>query len=66
MGNPPIRIGVISEIDGVEFNECYNKRIIDKIDGVQLNIIDLHNLKKNKKASGRLQDLADLENLPSS
>ena len=28
-------------------------------------LIDLENLKQNKKASGRLQDLADLENLSS-
>jgi hypothetical protein len=28
-----------------------------------VNFIDLVNLKKNKKASGRMQDLADLENL---
>ncbi|KOR38584.1 hypothetical protein AM228_01040 [Planktothricoides sp. SR001] len=33
------------------------------IDDISINFIDLENLKKNKKASGRLQDLADLENL---
>jgi hypothetical protein len=30
---------------------------------VEVNFIDLENLKRNKKASGRLQDMADLENL---
>jgi hypothetical protein len=30
---------------------------------VNVNFIDLESLKKNKKASGRLQDLADLEKL---
>jgi hypothetical protein len=30
---------------------------------VLVNFIDLENLKKNKQASGRLQDLADLEKL---
>lgn len=64
MGLPPIRIELLSEIDGVEFEECFKNRIIDKIDGIQINIIDLHNLKINKKASGRLKDLSDLENLP--
>ncbi len=64
MGVPPIRIKVISEVDGVEFGECYMNRVLGEIDGVQLNIIDLENLKKNKKASGRLKDLADLEHLP--
>ena len=64
MGFPPIRIEVLSEIDGVEFKECYNNRIVDVIDGVDINIIDLKDLKKNKKESGRSKDLADLENLP--
>jgi hypothetical protein len=30
---------------------------------IVVNFIDLDNLKKNKLASGRFQDLADLENL---
>jgi len=64
MGVPPIRIEVLNEIDGVKFEECYKNRIVDEIDGIQVHIIDLQNLKKNKKASGRLRDLADLENLP--
>ncbi len=33
------------------------------VDDVEVNIIDLENLKKNKKASGRNKDLADLEQL---
>lgn len=64
MGLPPIRLEIISEIDGVKFGECYRNRITDEIDGIQVNIIDLESLKKNKKASRRLKDLADLENLP--
>jgi hypothetical protein len=34
-----------------------------EVDGVSIEFIDLENLKKNKKATGRHQDLADLENL---
>jgi hypothetical protein len=30
---------------------------------LNVHFIDLEHLKQNKKASGRLQDLADLENL---
>jgi len=33
------------------------------VEGISVNFIDLENLKKNKKATGRHQDLADLENL---
>jgi len=33
------------------------------IDDIKVNFIDLKNFKKNKQATGRLQDLADLEKL---
>lgn len=64
MGMPPIRIEIITGISGVDFNECYQRKVIDVIDNVKVNIIDLDNLKINKKASGRLKDLDDLEHLP--
>jgi len=64
MGVPPMRIEVTTGISGVEFDECYTARITDKIDGVEVNLINLQHLKINKKASGRLKDLSDLENLP--
>jgi hypothetical protein len=64
MGTPPIRLEITTGISGVEFDECYKSRVIDLLDGIQVNIIGLEHLKINKKASGRLKDLADLENLP--
>jgi hypothetical protein len=39
-------------------------RVIDVLDGVEVNLIDLNHLKINKQASGRYKDLNDLENLP--
>ncbi|HRH42353.1 MAG TPA: hypothetical protein PKY82_12065 [Pyrinomonadaceae bacterium] len=63
LGYPPNRIDLINSPDGVEFSECYQSRIEIEIDSLKINVIDLTNLKKNKKASGRLQDLADLEKL---
>jgi hypothetical protein len=64
MGRPPMRIEVTTGISGVDFQECYASRVVDTLDGVPVNIIDLHHLKINKQASGRLKDLSDLENLP--
>ena len=64
MGNPPFRIDILTSISGVNFEECYPKRIIDKIDGIKVNIIDLDNLRKSKKAAGRDKDLLDLKRLP--
>ena len=63
MGEPPIRIEILTSIDGVEFPECYKNKNTLTIDGIEINFISFQDLKKNKKASGRLQDLADLENL---
>jgi predicted nucleotidyltransferase len=64
MGVPPVRLEIITSISGVEFDECYQARVVDELDGVEVNLIDLENLKKNKKASGRSKDIADLEKLP--
>ena len=63
MGNPPLRIEILTSIDGVEFSECYKNKKTTTIDNIEINFISLPDLKKNKKASGRLQDLADIENL---
>jgi hypothetical protein len=64
MGVPPMRLEISTGISGVDFEECYVNRIEDILDGIQVTIIDLQHLKINKKAAGRLKDLADLENLP--
>ncbi len=63
LGYPPSRIDLITTPPGVDFVTCYASQVQVVIDGVQVDFIDLENLKKNKRASGRLQDLADLENL---
>lgn len=64
MGVPPIRLEILTSVSGVEFEECFNERIVDTIDGVPVNLISLERLKQNKKASGRYKDLNDLEHLP--
>ena len=63
LGYPPSRIDILTTLPGVDFAGCYASRIGVEVDGVRVNFIDLDNLKKNKQASGRHQDLADLENL---
>lgn len=63
MGFPPMRLEISTSISGVEFEDCFQSRIVDTLDGVEVNLIDLENLRKNKKASGRAKDIADLENL---
>lgn len=64
MGVPPLKIDITTSISGVGFAECYAERVVEILDGVQVNLINLKHLKVNKKASGRLKDLTDLQNLP--
>ncbi|MBN2115712.1 MAG: hypothetical protein JW730_04035 [Anaerolineales bacterium] len=63
LGYPPRRIDILTTLPGVEFSECYPLHTTVDMEGVPVNFIDLEHLKKNKKATGRHQDLADLENL---
>ena len=63
LGYEPSRIDILTSIPGVEFAECYLHRVVIDVDGVEITVIDAENLKKNKKTTARLQDLADVEDL---
>jgi predicted nucleotidyltransferase len=64
MGVSPMRIEILTTISGVNFEECFQQRVVDEIDGTEVNIISLEQLKINKKSSGRHKDMDDFENLP--
>jgi len=64
IGQEPLRFDINNDIDGVTFAECYARRVEADIEGVQVNMISLPDLKTNKRASGRNKDLADLDYLP--
>ena len=63
LGYPPNRIDLLTTLAGVDFSDCYASKVVTTIDNTPMNFISLENLKQNKKAAGRLPDLADLENL---
>ena len=63
LGYPPNRIDLMTTLSGLTFEDCYPKRVQIEVYNVQVNFIDIKNLKINKKATGRPQDLADFENL---
>jgi len=64
IGFKPYRVKVLTTISGVQFETCYARRVVDTIDGIEVNIISIEDLKQNKKASGRLKDQDDVQNLP--
>jgi hypothetical protein len=63
MGYPPARIDLMTSIDGVEFTVAYPHALRAVIDEVPLTIISREHFLKNKRALGRLKDLADVEAL---
>ena len=63
LGYPPNRIDILTTLKEINFEACYKARVEVDIQGLKINFIDLENLKHNKRATGRPQDLADAENL---
>ena len=65
IGNSPRRIDIITTIDGIKFDQAYSNKKIFTIEDLQIPVISLEDLIANKRASGRKQDLADVERLES-
>ena len=64
MGIRPLQIEILTTMSGLSFAAAYQKRVVDVIEGVSVSLISSDDLKTNKRASGRLKALADLDNLP--
>lgn len=62
-GFPPNRIEILNQISGVEFDECVRRKQMADFDDLLIPVIALEDLVRNKRASGRYKDLADLEGL---
>jgi len=63
LGRDPVRIDLLTSITGVEFEEAWEHRVITRLDGLPVPFIGKEDLIKNKRATGRTQDRADLEAL---
>jgi hypothetical protein len=64
IGQPPARIDLLQQIDGVTFDEAWSHRVEGMIDGEILSaVISRDDLIRNKLASGREQDLLDVKKL---
>lgn len=61
MGLPPMRIDVLTQIDGVEFDEAWDSRIVADVGGLPLAFLGRRELIRNKRAAGRKKDLQDIE-----
>jgi hypothetical protein len=61
IGSSPIQIDIINQASGIDFDACYARRKVLTTDEVMISMIAKADLITNKKASGRLRDLADVE-----
>ncbi len=63
LGVPPVRIDILNSITGINFYDSYKKKEVVIIDNVPISYICKEDFIKNKKAAGRLKDLADIERI---
>ncbi|MFT5142572.1 MAG: putative nucleotidyltransferase [Rhodothermales bacterium] len=63
LGRPPLRIDLLTSISGVDFAECFETKETLLLDGLEVPFIGLEALRRNKRATGRSQDIADLDHL---
>lgn len=63
IGVEPTKIEIITEVDGLQFQESFAKCVYFKVEKLNVPYIDFEDLIKNKLASGRYKDLADVEQL---
>jgi hypothetical protein len=66
IGLPPRRIDILTEISGVSFEEAWPSRVLEEVGNLRVPFLGREALLRNKRASGRAKDLADVESLDSS
>jgi hypothetical protein len=63
IGVEPVRIDIVTSIDGVDFEEAWPDRVSADYGGRAVNVISRKHLIQNKTAAGRPQDVADVDAL---
>lgn len=63
IGREPNRVDILSSISAVSFDEAWANRVAAEVGGVPVSFISLEQLIRNKKATGRLKDAADVDEL---
>ncbi len=65
IGVAPRRIDIITAASGLKFEDAYGRSLSVSIEGIEVHIPSIDDLIRNKRASGRTKDLADVEALES-
>jgi len=65
LGVAPVRIDILTSIKGVDFSSFWENRVVGRYGDIDVFFISKQDLIRCKQASGRKQDLADIEKLES-
>jgi hypothetical protein len=60
IGLPPRRVDFLTEIDGLSFDQAWPSRVVEKVGDLEIPFLGREALLRNKKASARAKDLADV------
>lgn len=63
IGYPPLRIDILTEIDGITFEEAFQNRKYFKHGKLEISFIGWNEFIKNKEAAGRKKDIQDVKRL---
>lgn len=61
LGRPPLRIDVMTSISGVAFAEAWRGRRVVRFGTHRVGVLGRDQFERNKRSSGRPQDLVDLQ-----
>ena len=65
IGVAPRRIDILTGASGLRFDETWERAVVVNLDGLAVRIPSIPDMIRNKRASGRAKDLADVEVLES-
>ncbi len=63
LGFEPYRIDLSVDVNGADFDSCFEKKTVEEIGDLEVNFLSIEDLIVIKKEVGRLKDLADVEEL---
>src|SRR5215510_11999950 len=63
IGVPPGRIDILTELTGLTFDQAWRDRIRRPFGELEVDFIDRASFLRNKRATGRLKDLSDIEGM---
>ena len=63
IGLPPRRVDLLTTLSGLNFRQAWPGRVMHRIDALDVPFLGREDLIRNKRATGRTKDLADLEAL---